>query len=45
MHERALINAGLEPDLTSPEEFMRHLGRKIAEQTAAQAKRLDVKPE
>jgi tripartite-type tricarboxylate transporter receptor subunit TctC len=44
MHERALINAGLEPDLTSTEEFMGHLAR-IAEQTAAQAKRLDVKPE
>lgn len=44
MHERALINAGLEPDLTSTEEFMGHLAR-IAEQTAAQAKRLNVKPE
>ncbi len=44
MHERALINAGLEPDLTSTDEFMGHLAR-IAEQTAAQAKRLDVKPE
>ena len=44
MRERALINAGLEPDLTSPEEFAGHLAA-IAEQTAAQAKRLDVKPE
>jgi tripartite-type tricarboxylate transporter receptor subunit TctC len=44
MHERSLINAGLEPDLTSTEEFMGHLAR-IAQETAAQAKRLDVKPE
>jgi tripartite-type tricarboxylate transporter receptor subunit TctC len=44
MRERALINAGLEPDLTSPEEFAKHLAV-ISEQTAAQAKRLDVKPE
>ena len=44
MRERALINAGLEPDLTSPEQFAMHLAV-ISEQTAAQAKRLDVKPE
>ena len=44
MRERALINAGLEPDLTSPEQFAMHLAA-ISEQTAAQAKRLDVKPE
>ena len=44
LRERALINAGLEPDLTSPEQFALHLAA-ISEQTAAQAKRLDVKPE
>ena len=44
MRERALINAGLEPDLTSPEQFALHLAA-ISEQTAAQAKRLDVRPE
>ena len=44
MHQKSLINAGLEPILNTPEEFARFL---IAdrERTEAQAKRVGIKPE
>ena len=45
IRERTLINAGLEPALTStPEEFARFL-QEDRERTAAQAKRVGIKPE
>jgi tripartite-type tricarboxylate transporter receptor subunit TctC len=45
LRERALINAGLEPALSStPEEFARFL-QEDRERTAAQAQRVGIKPE